>query len=286
MNSHQLAKIFPMMSENEFTLLKEDIKTHGLVEPILTYQGVIIDGRNRYKACQELDIEPIFKEWQGTDVLSLIMSKNLHRRHLSESQRAMVEARLANVRQGERTDLEPSRNFGKVSQSEAGKLLNISEDSIGSAKKVVSEGASELGEAGRAAISRHEYAKKSVKLDGKITTAQGYAIPVGMIDGIQQILIPKAIHDRYRIIESMTTTTKGMFAVNIVVLMLKGLLIPLPVNIDISDDRSVQVSGTDIIVSSLVRIQVKCDYRAGDRKLGGTGNLFLQTAECNPYKMR
>lgn len=52
------------------------------------------------------------------------------RRHLNETQRAGVAAKLANMRQGERTDLEPSANLPKVSQSEAADLLNVGERTI------------------------------------------------------------------------------------------------------------------------------------------------------------
>jgi hypothetical protein len=59
-----------------------------------------------------------------------VVSLNLRRRHLNESQRAMVAAKLATMRQGERTDLEPSANFQKVSQADAAKLLNVSPRSV------------------------------------------------------------------------------------------------------------------------------------------------------------
>ena len=52
------------------------------------------------------------------------------------------------------------------------------------------------------------------------------------------------------------------------------------------DEReNVQIQGTDILVFSRKRVQVKCDYRCGDRPLG-TGNVFLQRAERNPLKHR
>ncbi|MGH2480624.1 MAG: ParB N-terminal domain-containing protein, partial [Ktedonobacteraceae bacterium] len=75
----------------EFTLLVADIQQRGLLEPLWTYQGKIIDGVHRYRACQQLGIEPVYREWDGAgSLLSFVVSRNLHRRHLSSTQRALV----------------------------------------------------------------------------------------------------------------------------------------------------------------------------------------------------
>ena len=74
-------------------------------------------------------------------------------------------------------------------------------------------------------------------------------------------------------------------AVSIVAEMLKRQLIKLPVNIALIDDKNMQIRGTDILIQSKLCLQVKCDYLAGERQFGGTGNIFLQTAECNPRRM-
>jgi len=95
MEVHEVANIFPMMSEEEYRELVRDIKENGLREPIWTYQGKIIDGRNRYKACKELGITPKFQEWDGKgSLVSFVVSLNLHRRHLNSSQKAMVAAEI------------------------------------------------------------------------------------------------------------------------------------------------------------------------------------------------
>ena len=64
--------------------LVADIKENGLIMPIETYQGKIIDGRNRYKACLEASVEPEFNEWNGKgSLISHVVSLNLNRRHLT-----------------------------------------------------------------------------------------------------------------------------------------------------------------------------------------------------------
>lgn len=55
---HEVENLFPMMTPEEFSELKNDIAANGLIEPIWLHNGKIIDGRNRYNACLELGIEP------------------------------------------------------------------------------------------------------------------------------------------------------------------------------------------------------------------------------------
>lgn len=136
------------------------------------------------------------------------------------------------------------------------------------------------------AIFLNDFKKVPASVDGDIITAKGFLAPPDMIQNMQKILIPLDLYKSYPIQQyGQTTTTKGLLAINIVVGMLKKSLINLPVKIDITDDLSIQIKGADIIVSSSLRLQVKCDYKAGDQLRGGTGNLFLQTEECNPYKL-
>ena len=93
-NPHPLANIFPLMAADEYVALKNDIRQYGLREAIWILDGQILDGRNRFKACQEVGVTPIFKEYEGDDPTAFVVSFNLKRRHLSESQRAMVAAKL------------------------------------------------------------------------------------------------------------------------------------------------------------------------------------------------
>lgn len=99
-NPHPLANIFPLMAADEYVALKSDIRQYGLREAIWILDGQILDGRNRFKACQEVGVTPILKEYEGDDPAAFVVSLNLKRRHLSESQRAMVAAKLANMPRG------------------------------------------------------------------------------------------------------------------------------------------------------------------------------------------
>jgi hypothetical protein len=108
---HSLANIFPLLDGGEFAALAEDIRANGLREPIVLFEGAILDGRNRYRACMAACVDPRFEIYDGNDPLAYVISLNLKRRHLDESRRAMVAAKIANMRQGERTDLASIASF-------------------------------------------------------------------------------------------------------------------------------------------------------------------------------
>ena len=90
---HPAAEVFPLLEGDAFEALVEDIRRNGLREPIWLHQdGRILDGRNRYRACGKVDVEPRFQTYIGPDdsILPFVVSLNLFRRHLNESQRALV----------------------------------------------------------------------------------------------------------------------------------------------------------------------------------------------------
>ena len=140
---HPVAEAFPMMAGADFDRLVEDIRRHGLREAIwLDGEGRILDGRNRDRACRLAAVPPAYRVYDGGDPTAFVVSLNLHRRHLSESQRAMVAARLATMRQGERTDLSPiGERFG---QAEAARLLNVGKRNVERAARVREAGAPAL----------------------------------------------------------------------------------------------------------------------------------------------
>lgn len=142
--SHPVADIFPMLPTDELKQLTDDIRVHGLLEPIQLLDGMILDGRNRYAACKLAGVRPAFIDFDGDDALGFVISKNLHRRHLSESQRAVVAARLANMKRGGDRPSVTDTNFedanlhlrNEIRQSEAAEMLNVSPRSVASVKAI------------------------------------------------------------------------------------------------------------------------------------------------------
>ena len=79
---HDAANLLPLMRSEAFDALKADIAEHGQSEPIVLHEGLILDGRNRYAACEALGIEPKTVGWEPNgSPLEYVLSLNLHRRH-------------------------------------------------------------------------------------------------------------------------------------------------------------------------------------------------------------
>jgi ParB-like chromosome segregation protein Spo0J len=136
---HPSAELFPAMSEEELAELADDIKLNGLREPVWVHQdGSIIDGRNRYLACERAGIVPNCKVYPGDDesILAFVVSRNLHRRHLTTAQKAAIAAELSNRKRGDtlKQGSEASREASGVSDAEAAKLMGVSEASVERAK--------------------------------------------------------------------------------------------------------------------------------------------------------
>lgn len=135
---HPFANIFPMVAEDQLQELAQDIKDRGLLDPIVLHQGKILDGRCRYLACEITEVELKFQDYVGDDPLSYVVSCNLRRRHLSESQRAMVAAKVADLKRG------ANQHSEGLPIGRAAAMLNVSERSVARAKKVLHQGSPEL----------------------------------------------------------------------------------------------------------------------------------------------
>ena len=97
---HPLAEIFPLASRAEYEALRSDIQVNGQQEEIVIYEGKILDGRNRYNACLDLNLQPRLRSHDNSNPLAFVISKNIHRRHLSKSQVALCAADVADLKRG------------------------------------------------------------------------------------------------------------------------------------------------------------------------------------------
>jgi ParB-like nuclease domain len=132
---HQLAALFPELPSEELTLLARDIKARGQLEPIIVYKGLILDGRNRYRACQIAGVKPKIEEFNEKaakgSAEDFVLSRNLRRRHLSMGQKAAVALDWSEQRELN-PDPEKTKTSGrpKGTLSEAAKCIGINEQRV------------------------------------------------------------------------------------------------------------------------------------------------------------
>jgi hypothetical protein len=103
---HPAAELFPLMGEDELRELGEDIRKHGLCEGVALLDGELLDGRNRLDAMEMIGVKLVtdngqperayipFRNIKGADPVAFVLSKNIHRCHLTAEQRRELVEKL------------------------------------------------------------------------------------------------------------------------------------------------------------------------------------------------
>jgi hypothetical protein len=151
---HPLAEMFDLLGDDSpaFLSLVEDIGANGLREPITMFGGRVLDGRNRVRACAKAGVKigvDRQHQFHGDNPTAFVISKNLHRRHLSDDDRALVFARIANLKAGRPMKSGEPENppIGGITQRQAAESLKISVRSGQRASRVLKTGVPELAPA-------------------------------------------------------------------------------------------------------------------------------------------
>lgn len=201
MRHHKYADIFPMMTDEELAALVQDMRQNGYDEssPIVTIGDEILDGRNRYKAAQIAGVVPVFVEFHGDDPLAYVIRHNLNRRHLNESQRAVIAARLANMEHGGNRRVQ-SANWhfeNEFSLEQAAEMLNVGRRTVARVK-AVERAAPELVEAiERGEMTAHE-AQKKIRERERLRERQAIAEKASIVPA----------SDKWTVIHADMTTVK------------------------------------------------------------------------------
>jgi hypothetical protein len=158
---HPLADIFPLIEGVEFDELVADIKANGLHEPIVTYQGMILDGRNRYRACIAAGLDPKIEIMAGDkwidDPAAYVISANIHRRHLTAEDKRKIIADLLKA-DPEKSD----REIGRMTKADHHKVAKIRKEKESTGE--ISPVDKRVGADGK---TRKQPAKKSTKKAGR-----------------------------------------------------------------------------------------------------------------------
>ena len=158
--AHPIAEVFPLIEGDDFETFADDIAAKGQREPIVIFQNKILDGRNRERACKARGIEPKYTEFSEDDPVGYVVSKNLARRFMNESQRAMAATKVADlfsqypVPEAPKSEespcfspegqICPPPNRKPKSTRGAAKALNVSERSVKHARKVRTQAVPEV----------------------------------------------------------------------------------------------------------------------------------------------
>ena len=188
MDFHPLANIFPLIEGTEFEKFVEDVRLHGVLEPIWTHEGTF-EGRHRYRAAAVAGVPCPTRPYEGDDPVAFVISMNFRRRHLDKLQRAMVAAKLATLPKGSNQHA-PN---GAPSQDKAAELLNVARRSVQRAREVQERGAAELVSAvERGAVSVSAAADvASLPLDKQRELLAGFNIGL-ILDASKQVRAEKA----------------------------------------------------------------------------------------------
>jgi N6-adenosine-specific RNA methylase IME4 len=183
---HPLADICPLMMEPELAQLVADIWKNGLVKPIVMYENKILDGRNRYRACLSACVMPRFEDYGGDDPVGYVISHNVLRRQMNESQRAAAATMHESVTHGgdRRSDQDAKSHLGRAQLAEK---FNVSERSIASAKRVRVElpALFPLARRGQLAVS---FAEKATRLPPNKKQEIAEMAKAGDIEGVRRTI--------------------------------------------------------------------------------------------------
>jgi len=151
---HPLANLFPLMNDEDLAVLGLSIQDNGQREPVILYEGKILDGRNRFRALKALNLPILTSDYEGDDPVGYVADHNLHRRHLKASQRAAVAALLSEFPRGRRriaspnldddTDSDISYENNPLTQDEAAHKFGVSKRLVAAGSKVRKQGHPDL----------------------------------------------------------------------------------------------------------------------------------------------
>jgi ParB-like chromosome segregation protein Spo0J len=134
---HPICLLIPSADDDQLQDLTDDIRAHGLIDPIVLFEGMILDGRTRAAACERAGIGARYVQFEGgrEDALILVISHNLKRRHLTKQAiaDALVAAEDFNLQY---VLAEPAAAAKAAEGREAQSVIKITEPKTASSRKL------------------------------------------------------------------------------------------------------------------------------------------------------
>ena len=142
---HELSVIFGDMPNTEYAALLKSVQDNGFTHPkIITYEDKILDGWHRFRVAQHLGKESdlVFEELSGVSPTEFVLAENLHRRHLTASQRGQMVVEAHEWRSVGQPSKSIGTNVPIKSAEEMASDANVSKKTIDRAKEVSRAGRS------------------------------------------------------------------------------------------------------------------------------------------------
>ena len=196
LSQHPLSAAFPAMNSQELEVLSSDIAVNGLREPIALFEGQVVDGWHRLRACKMAGVEAETYMYRGLDPIAFVISKNGHRRHLTQAQKAQAISKATSWRQngsnqhaGSAPGAEAPESTGSAklaappkptaTAAQMAKMAGVGERSIERAKTIESAGLGDEVRDGKIGATKSaEIAKQGPEAVAKAKAAMAQGQPV------------------------------------------------------------------------------------------------------------
>ena len=233
MNLHSLCTIFPKLDETAFEALKADIQTNGQRNPIMVKNGEVLDGQNRLRACEELNVVPWMQEYLGDDLVEFVLAQNLHRRHLTAGQSATIVAlaqdwslahpkgkqpksnKINDLDEKTNVAILPTKGLPVDTQADRAEKSGASKRTQGSADKLVKENPELAKKVATGEISLNQAIKeiepeKEVSVEDSFDVVHAYELEVAENQRLQALIEALTGDDKDQMIVSMSERVKGL----------------------------------------------------------------------------
>lgn len=176
---HPAAELFPLLEGDEFNALVADVKKNGLLVPVWLYDDpergeVLLDGRNRWRACEAAGVKITAKKYEGDDPIGFSISQNAKRRHLTTGQRAAVgaAARPLYAAEKEKAKAHGQTAPGRPKEPTLGADLHQASEPKKRAPRATDLAAAAAGTSGRAVAQYERVEREAPDLAEKVKTGE------------------------------------------------------------------------------------------------------------------
>jgi len=202
----ELEALIPPLTTEEYKQLERNILEEGIRDPLVTWNGILVDGHNRYRIAQEFDIDFVTVEKEFADMNAVkewMINNQFGRRNLNKYQRSFLALLLEDVyneKAKKKMKLSEGKGMQKsadlkqpefIVRKELGKVANVSHDTISKVKKIESVASPEIkAKLITGQISINEAFKEIKKEEKKVERVE---LIQKQIEDIEQGLLPDLV---------------------------------------------------------------------------------------------